>query len=208
MALAALLFGRGYDSLMFDLRAHGLSEGDNSTYGHQERWDVLGAFDYLVDSGVEEEHIAVLGVSMGAGASLIAVEEEPRVRALIVDGPYANASELVNREAARRTPLPQWIMPIFNPTIKIMGGGIYGVDIGALKPEESAQNIMMPILVIHGDGDERVPVEHGIRIHQKARPGSQIWVVSGVEHAAAFENHPAEYVDRVIAYLESRLGAQ
>lgn len=208
VALAALLFARGYDSLLFDLRAHGLSEGDNSTYGHKERWDVLGAFDYLVHGGVPEEHIAVLGVSMGAGASLIAVEEDPRVRALIVDGPYANASELVNSEAARRTPLPRWIMPIFNPTIKIMGGGIYGVDIGALKPEESARNITKPILVIHGDSDERVPVEHGIRVHRNAHPGSQIWVVHGVDHAAAFENHPAEYVDRVIQYIESRLGPQ
>ncbi len=208
VALAGLLFARGYDSLMFDLRAHGLSEGDNSTYGHEERWDVLGAFDYLMDVGVAERHIAVLGVSMGAGASLIALEEEPRIRALIVDGPYANASELVNNEAARRTPLPKWIMPIFNPTINIMGGGIYGVDIGALKPEESARNILYPILVIHGDGDERVPVEHGIRVHHNAHPDSQIWVVRGVDHAAAFENHPAEYVDRVIAYLESRLGPQ
>ena len=208
VALAALLFARGYDSLLFDLRAHGLSEGDNSTYGHAERWDVLGAFDYLLHVGVAEEHIAVLGVSMGAGASLIALVEEPRIKALIVDGPYANASELVNREAARRTPLPQWIMPVFNPTIKIMGGGIYGVDIGALKPEESARNISNPILVIHGDGDERVPVEHGIRVHQNAHPDSQIWVVSGVEHAAAFEHHPSEYVDIVTEYLESRLGAQ
>ena len=208
VALAALLFARGYDSLLFDLRAHGLSEGDNSTYGHEERWDVLGAFDYLMHSGVAEQHVAVLGVSMGAGAALIALTEEPRIRALVVDGPYANASELVNREAARRTPLPQWIMPVFNPTIKIMGGGIYGVDISALKPEESARNILTPILVIHGDGDERVPVEHGIRVHRNAHPDSQIWIVPGVEHAAAFENHPAEYVDRVTEYLESRLGAR
>ena len=208
VALAALLFARGYDTLLFDLRAHGLSEGDNSTYGHEERWDVLGAFDYVVQSGVPEERVAVLGVSMGAGASLIALEEEPRIKALIVDGPYANASELVNREAARRTPLPEWIMPVFNPTINIMGGGIYGVDIGALKPEESARNIEKPILVIHGDGDERVPVEHGIRVHQNAHPNSRIWVVHGVDHAAAFENHPAEYVDRVTEYLESRLGAK
>ena len=190
------------------MRAHGLSEGDTSTYGHKERWDVLGAFDYLMQSGIAEENIAALGLSMGAGAALIALAEEPRIRALIVEGAYANASELVNREAARRTPLPQWIMPVFNPTIQIMGSGIYGVDIGALKPEESARKIQNPILVIHGDRDDRIPVEHGIRVHRNAHPDSQIWIVAGVGHAEAFEKRPSEYVDRVTAYLEVHLGPQ
>ena len=206
VALAALLFSRGYDSLLFDLRAHGLSGGENSTYGHEERWDVLGAFDYLVRRGAPEEEIGVLGVSMGAGAALIALSEEPRIRALVVDGAYANASELVNREAARQTPLPRWIMPVFNPTVQIMGSGLYGVDIGALKPEESARNIRSPILVIHGDSDERVPVEHGVRVHQNAHPDSLLWIIPGVEHASAFENYPGQYVDRVAAYFDSRLG--
>ncbi len=205
VALAASLFSRGYDSLLFDLRAHGNSGGENSTYGYEERWDILGAFDYLVATGVTEEDVGVLGFSMGAGAAVMALAEEPRIRALVADSPYANAAELVNREAARQTPIPRWIMPIFTPTVKIMGRGIYGVDIGALNPEEAVRSIGNPILVIHGQDDQRIPVEHGVRVHRAAHLGSVLWTPPGVEHAEAFQDHPDQYVDRITAYFDSRL---
>ena len=51
--LASRMVGLGYNVLMFDLRGHGSSEGDKVSGGYFERWDVLGAFDYLVERGVD-----------------------------------------------------------------------------------------------------------------------------------------------------------
>lgn len=49
VALAARMVERGYNVLMFDLRGHGSSGGDKVSGGYFEQWDVLGAFDYLVE---------------------------------------------------------------------------------------------------------------------------------------------------------------
>ena len=49
--LAARMVEHGYNVLLFDLRGHGSSEGDKVSGGYFERWDVLGAFDYLVRRG-------------------------------------------------------------------------------------------------------------------------------------------------------------
>ena len=43
--LASRLAGNGFNVLMFDLRSHGSSEGDQVSGGYFEQWDVLSAFD-------------------------------------------------------------------------------------------------------------------------------------------------------------------
>ena len=204
--LAERLVARGFDVLLFDLRAHGTSGGDSATYGFDERWDLLGAFDFLLGRGVDSERIGVVGFSMGAGTSLLALAEEPRIQALVADSPYAKGSDLVAHEAARKSPFPKWIMPLFVPTVKLMAKGIYDVDIGFLQPESAASRLPYPILVIHGMEDSRIPPSHGMRVHKAAHPDSEIWLVPDVDHVDAFLTHPDEYVDRVAAYLETRLG--
>ena len=205
--LAARLVDQGYNVLMFDLRGHGSSEGDKVSGGYFERWDVLGAFDYLLERGVDPGRtgqIGLIGFSMGAATAIMAAAEEPRIIALVADSPYADASDLIARESARKTPFPQWLIPIFIPTAKLMAKGIYGINIGELVPEQAVTSLKYPILVIHGTGDERIPWEHGQRVAEAAPEGSFLWQVPDVDHVDAFLTYPDEYVDRVTEYFGSR----
>ena len=202
--LAARLVEQGYNVLLFDLRGHGSSGGDKVSGGYFERWDVLGAFDYLVERGIDPGRIGLMGFSMGAATSILAAAEEPRITALVADSPYADASDLIAREAARKTPFPLWLMPIFIPTTKLMAKGIYGIDIGALVPEEEAAHLDFPLLIIHGTDDQRIPLEHGERVFKAAKAGSIMWRAPGVDHVDAFLTYPDEYVDRVTEYFGSR----
>ena len=206
--LAARMVELGYNVLMFDLRGHGSSEGDKVSGGYFERWDVLGAFDYLVERGVDPGSTGLMGFSMGAATSIMAAAEEPRITALAADSPYADASDLIARESARKTPLPLWLMPIFIPTAKLMAKGIYGIDIGELAPERAVARLKYPILVIHGTGDQRIPWEQGQRVAKAAEEGSFLWLLPDVDHVDAFMTYPEEYVERVTDYLDARLGIQ
>ena len=105
--IAAHLVKDGFDVLLFDLRAHGSSGGDKITGGINEAQDVLGAYDFLLSRGASPDRIGVLGMSMGAGTSVLAVAEEPRIKGLVVDSPYADVSELVAYEIGRKTPIPE-----------------------------------------------------------------------------------------------------
>ena len=202
--LASRLVGEGFNVLMFDLRGHGFSEGDKVSGGYFERWDVLGAFDYLVDRGADPAQIGLMGFSMGAATSILAAAEEPRITALAADSPFANASDLIAREAARKTPIPGWLTPIFIPASKLMAKGIYGINIGALGPERAVATLDYPVLVIHGIADERIPWEQGQKVVEAAKEGSSIWLVPGVDHVDAFLTHPEEYAGRVSEYFDSR----
>ena len=64
---AAFFRKQGYDTLVFDFRRHGESEGERVTLGFDERLDLLGAVEFLKEKkpGVK---IVLYGVSMGAAA--------------------------------------------------------------------------------------------------------------------------------------------
>ncbi len=204
VGLAARIVGLGYNVLMFDLRGHGSSGGDKVSGGFYERADVLGAFDYLLRRGVDIGRVGLMGFSMGAATSIMAAAQEPRITALAADSTYANASELIAREAARKTPIPGWLTPVFMPASKLMANGIYGIDIGSLVPEESVADLGYPVLVIHGTEDKRIPLEQGQRVADAAKEGSSIWLVPEVDHVDAFLTYPDEYTERVDEYFSSR----
>jgi pimeloyl-ACP methyl ester carboxylesterase len=206
--LASMLVERGFDVLMFDLRGHGSSEGDRVSGGDHERQDVLGALDFLEGRGVALENVGVLGFSMGAGTAALAMAEAPEVRALVLDSPYANASDRIAHEIGVRSVFPAWIAPVFVPGAKVVARLQFDIDIGALVPERVVADLDYPLLIIHGEADTRIPVEHGIRVHMASHTDSELWLVEGVDHVDAFLTYPEEYTDRVAAYFEERLGGE
>ena len=208
MALAARLVSHGYNVLLFDLRAHGSSGGDKVSGGVHEQQDVLGAVDFLLGQRLPVGNIGLLGFSMGAATALLAASQEPVIHAVVADSPYANASDLMARETARKTVLPRWLASIFVPTAKLMADKLHGVDVGTLVPEDAVKNLSYPILVIHGEGDTRIPFDHAVKVHRAAPLGSSIWLVPDVDHVDTFSAYPDEYVDRIMTYYEARLGVQ
>ncbi|HAL49137.1 MAG: alpha/beta fold hydrolase [SAR202 cluster bacterium] len=206
--LAARLHQRGFGALMFDLRAHGSSGGDKISGGYHERFDVLGGYDYLLARGVEPDDIGVLGMSMGAGTAALAAAEEPGIEALILDSPYAKASELIAQETARKTPFPEWFVPLFEPGVDVLADLLFDIDIEALAPEAAVANLGYPLMVIYGTDDTRIPTDHSQRVYDAAPAGSTVWVVEGVEHTDAFVEKPDEYSSRVAEYFLERLGAE
>ena len=90
---AAFLVHGGYDVLTPDLRCHGESGGTIASPGLLEARDILGAIRYIRSRG-NREPIAVLGLSYGAVASLIAAAESPDIAAVVGDGAFSTGKQL------------------------------------------------------------------------------------------------------------------
>ena len=203
--LASMLNERGFGALLFDLRGHGHSGGELMSGGWHERMDVLGAFDYLLARGVPAESVGLLGLSLGAATAALAAADEPRVRALVLDCPFARAYELIEDEAALRTPLPRWLAALFKPAAAVMAQRFYDIDVHGIAPEEAVTRIDYPVLVVGTTEGDRVPPSHSHRVYEAAPEGSTLWVVDGVEHGEAFNEHKELYADRVAQYFTERL---
>ena len=92
---AAMMVHEGYSVMLLDLREHGASSKIDllHTAGQEELQDVLSGWRWIHEvKGIAAKQIGVYGVSLGAGAVALAFAEEPRMRAIWLDSPFAEES--------------------------------------------------------------------------------------------------------------------
>ena len=201
LGIAKELVGHDYNVLMFDLRAHGESEGKQISAGYYERNDLLGAIDYIRQRGIKGK-IGVIGFSMGAATSLLAAAESEEISVVVADSCYADVMDIMKSEFAKRSNLPKFFIPI----ILFMTKNMYGVDFTAIKPVEAVKEITVPVFIIHGGQDDMVPVEHALRLIEASRnPDSKLWIVPEAPHSSPYLARPAEYIDKVLSFFEGAL---
>jgi dipeptidyl aminopeptidase/acylaminoacyl peptidase len=201
LEIAAELVNHDYSILMFDMRAHGESDGERISIGYHERKDVLGAVDYAEERGFQR--IGILGFSMGGATSLLAAAEDDTIDCLVSDSAYADMAGIIKREFKERSSFPTFFLDPMLFMIKIM----YGVDFKAVKPYEAVPEIApRPILFIHGGEDDFVPIDHAYRLYEASEnPADTLWIVPGADHVRAYRTAPEEYIHRVTAFFDEYL---
>ena len=115
MPRAAFLVRGGYNVLAVDLRGHGESTAKYASPGYLEARDVLGAVHYIRTRG-EQGPIAVLGLSYGAVASLLAAEQSPDIAAVIADGAFPTGKDVfdnINRHYLHDRGTNIWLRGLF-----------------------------------------------------------------------------------------------
>ena len=206
LELAKDLRNLNYNVLLYDIRGHGESEGERFNGGFIERFDLLGAFDYIENLPTDPSKIGILGFSLGAGISLMAAGEENKIAAVVTDSAFADIADLVVQETERRTSLPKWIVPSIIPGMTTATKLFYGIDIDDISPIKAIPKLDFPILLIHPIDDDRIPHSHSVRLmNQSINPNSELWSVPDVPHAAIYTNKPKIYLQKLNLYFNSQL---
>jgi len=206
LTVAGMLHRNGFNVLMYDMREHGESdiEDGRAAIGNEEYQDLLGAWDWLVnEKQFAPNHIGVFGESLGAGTTLIAFGQEPRLAAAFVDSPYSDLPQIIDEELARNN-YPAFPAP----------GGIFmarvmsRVNLTAFSPKDAINNDAgRPIYIVHGTGDTRIDVHHTRQLAELAvQTGANVtvWIPEDVGHVEAEFALPDEYERRLVTFfLES-----
>jgi pimeloyl-ACP methyl ester carboxylesterase len=202
--LACELNRLGYQVLLIDFRACGLSEGRFTTLGYREVLDVLGAVDYL-RARLGELPIGVLGISMGAVAAIMAATECPHIKALVVDSAYADLESVIGKKLADYLRLPL-LVPLGWASIRL-GEWISQGNVAAIRAMDYVGRLApRPLLLIYGELDDYLPSDHPQRVLDAASEPKELWLVPGSGHAMARLDHPQEYLRRVQAFFGRHLG--
>jgi pimeloyl-ACP methyl ester carboxylesterase len=203
--VARSLVERNISVIMFDLRGCGQSEGERFSLGWFEQDDVRGALRFAQERGFQ--HIGLHGYSMGAASGLLAAAAEPAVQAMVEDSGYADLMDVLDQEVPRRSGLP----PIFTPGIVLMSRLMYGIHAAEVKPAEAAARFApRPLLVIHGDADELIPVASAGRIwHARYGEGTPdpatYYIAPGAGHTQAYKSDNAAYLALIGNFFEQHL---
>jgi pimeloyl-ACP methyl ester carboxylesterase len=196
---AEFLANAGYGVFMMDLRAHGSSDGDTSTFGLREADDVAGAVDYLLGRlDVNGQKIGVLGISLGAQAALRGALKTDCLRALVLEGlgPVTLSDHGGKLKSIRR-----WINYPFNwiyyHAYEFMIGG---KDTSVI--EAIGQIAPRPILLI-ASGEKDIYFNR-IFFHA-AREPIELWELPDGEHGAGILKDSQAYMQRVIEFFDKAL---
>ena len=198
----ALFLRRRFNLLLFDFRYFGESDGGFTTVGLLERQDVEAAVAYLKQrADVGRGRIGALGFSMSAATFILA--EHPDIQAIVADSPYAALESLIARQFAFFPGPTKWP---FVALTKLYAFVFLGVSIGDAVPAESMKRLTTPTLIIHGDADSQIPVEHAREIQANANPETtQFWIVPGADHGLAHAFTGPEYEHRVTQFFDQHL---
>jgi len=197
-ALARCFADAGVAVLMIDLRGHGTSSGSRMTYGEHERFDVLGAVDWLRRRG--HGRIGVLGASMGASTALLAAAMEPGIVAVVADSPFADFGRMIERQYRNLSRLPGF----FLPGALLVGRLLTGVDLRGVRPLDAAQRLVgRAVLVIHSSGDRFVPAEDSRCLAHAM--GAECWTTPTRGHIGSYRALQSDYTARVLQFFLATL---
>lgn len=164
----------GFSAFAYDYRGYGLSEGRPSERNVYA--DLDAAYDHLTrELRVPPERIILYGRSLGAGAAVdLAVRTS--VGGVVLESPFLTAFRVMTR------------VPLF--------------PFGKFRNVDKIGRVRCPVLIMHGEADEIVPMWHGRRLFERA-PGPKMFVpipgarhndlmwVAGARYAAALRDFEA-----------------
>jgi pimeloyl-ACP methyl ester carboxylesterase len=199
------LHGAGWNALLFDLRHHGASGGDASTFGDRERLDVQGAKAFAAQRAGGP--VVFWGVSLGAAAATLAAAGDPSVAGLVCDSSYRSLRDTVRHHLSLFRRFRWWLRlvpswPVASEVVWWMGrrGGFDpdAVDLVAAASRLSGR----PVLFVCNSGDRRMPPEIAFELKAAAGENARVLVVPGNSHGGAWREGTAAYEEAVGDLLE------
>lgn len=195
---ARFLQHQGYSVLLVDLPAHGESTGDRITFGADESQGVRVALAFLRGQLGPQEKVAVIGVSLGAAAFVLA-NIQPPPNAVVLESMYPTITEAV----ANRLELhASWLARPFAPLLLWQFPLRLGISPSELQPIRALAALHAPILIAAGDQDLHTTVTETKRLFESAAQPKELWIVAGAAHVDLSTFSPAVYQLKISEFLK------
>lgn len=201
--LACQYIQQGYHALVPDMRCSGESEGDFIGMGWTDRLDNMLWLDEILSRDPEAE-IIIHGQSMGAACALMMSGEKlpSQVKAIVSDCAYTDAYSMFSKQMKDWFGLPSFpLLDSMNLVLQLRGG----YDLKDASALEAVKKTSLPVLIIHGEEDDMVPVEMAYELYEAAGGEKELLIVPGAGHAQSVDKDPEVYYDTVFEFLEKAL---
>jgi pimeloyl-ACP methyl ester carboxylesterase len=199
----------GFNCILIDLRHHGASEGDRSTFGLTEKLDVRAAVDFALSKSPGP--VVLWGVSLGGATATLAAADDPRVGGLITDSSYDTLPNTVRHHLrlfrgfrfygvpALRL-VPQW------PTSALVlfwikeRGGFDPAEVDVLSAAARVKG--RPSLFVANRGDARIPFAIAEEMTKLAGEKARMILTESKSHGGAWRDAREIYEPAVRRLLD------
>jgi fermentation-respiration switch protein FrsA (DUF1100 family) len=181
----------GFNVLALDYRGYGRSGGFPSLPGLQ--LDIDAAMNALLArADVDPQRVVLFGQSLGGALAIYYVthsKHRNNVCALVADSAFSDYRAISREKFANAfiTWPFQWL-----PWLTVDNRYSPEASVRAVSP--------IPLLLIHGDEDDLVPLHHSQRLYELAANPKELWVVQDSGHIQSMQD--ASLRERLTAYLD------
>lgn len=192
---AKLLHDAGFGVLLFDWRAHGASEGTQSTWGDRERDDLRAALDFAAaQADVTRHRLGLFGFSMGGAVAALVAPDDERIGAVALAGTYPTLEDTTRKDFERWGALSGW------PAVEALR--LEGVRVDEVRPIDRLCAIApRPLLLVDGDADETRVAHQSERMLAAACGPHALHLVPGAHHGHFMDAGDPEYPALLVAHF-------
>ena len=173
---ARALTAAGYGMLLVEYRGYGGNPGSPSEEGFHA--DAEGGLRFLAGRGIAPERIILYGESLGSAVAVrLAAATASRgapVAALLLESPFTSIAEVAQRHYPY-VPARHLVKDRFDAVSRIAA-------------------VKTPLLVLHGERDDVVPIAFGRALFDAAAEPKRGWYKPGADHATIFSAEASEVI--------------
>jgi esterase/lipase len=199
--LSKFLAENGFNSVALDSRAHGESEGQFCTFGVNEKKDIQKVIDYL--SEYEDiNHIGTWGQSLGGAIGLQAMGFDKRIKFGIIESTFSDFKIIVNDYFDLHAGFS--FAPFSNYLVN-RTGSIAEFDAEEAKPIKYCEYINQPIIMVHGNADERINIKYGKANFSKLKSIHKEFIeMDSANHSNVWQVGGESYFERILVFLNKQ----
>ena len=176
----AELYRLGLSVFIFDYRGYGRSSGKPSEEGLYR--DAAAAHDYLVSTrGVRPERLILFGRSIGASVAGDLAARKPAA-GLILESPFPSIAAMAR--------------------VHYLGLPMHWLLSGRFPLAERLARVTMPVLVLHGDRDDIVPIALGREVFDAVPGRKSFYVIEGADHNNTYQVGGRAYFKRLTQFIQ------
>lgn len=191
----------GYNVLVVDPRAHGMSEGEYNTIGFEESSDALAWAAHIHDQ-FGAESVIFHGICIGSAAAMYALTSNDcpsYVKGMVAEGMFANFSESMKEHLIEKKKPVFMLNDMINLWMKHYTG--HSMKFGPINVIDKLEK---PLLMLHSKKDAYSTPKWAQKLYDKAKTDKKqlVWFEEGRHSMLRITN--TEQYDQAIAEFVSK----
>ncbi|MDD3187787.1 MAG: alpha/beta hydrolase [Bacilli bacterium] len=192
------LISAGYGVLVFDMRAHGDSNGDGvNAYNWNSEKDLDAVINYLK---LENSNVKIGALGIGLGADiLLSYAYKDEISAMVVDGAtYRTTNDYKAIDKYNN------IIHNFRVRLEFISASLFG----GMREPESAINSLSNVedtkflFITSSEEDERL---YNNNYYNLVKDNSTLWEIDNCKHLEGYDLNSKEYMEKVLSFFSDNL---
>ena len=155
---------------------------------------------------IDTERIALAGHSVGGMTALLYTPTDPRIKALVAQSPASIFDEMPATEKQFRAEWKRQGFRIFDIGGKEMRVNSTYLENGLkFNVYSTAEKILCPLLVYHGDEDEMIPLAQSLELKKHLKLSDEFVIIEGADHCYKKNNTLPQATELLVQFIKKHL---